>query len=73
MGVLRHNRTSTSPSLSPKLRDHCRKGGKTIGARGQRELEQNSIFWLWQDCHTGEAVPSEGESVASEGRRLSFL
>lgn len=29
----------------------------TKGARGQRELEQNSVFWTWQDGHTDEAVP----------------
>lgn len=40
-------------SLHPRLRDnHEKGGGKTVRDRCFGRIEQNSVFWIWQDSST---------------------
>lgn len=72
-GVLRHNRTSASPSPSPKLRDHGRKGGRT-DYRSHRENWSKTVFsgYGWIATLVKQSLAKENQWLLREGDSVFF-
>lgn len=71
--------------LSPRLREHHRRGArKVVRGRDWERLLQNSVFWPWQSCcipeltvaagsctRSGQDQPTQNYSMEGEGFIMS--